>query len=276
MPKHAASGLIAGAQDLLRDRARLRALRPGARAWWPALEAMVVVLLAVQAARLVWMLATPLVAGAGVPAPATAVPVLARSDLFFREGGTAATPVADVGGWTLFGTRSDGRGGGSAILADGSGRQASVRAGESLARGMVLAEIHPDHVLVDTGGSHRRLDLSAAAAVLPRPVAARAPSATGGAAPRVDAERLVAEAGLRVREQDGRVTGYTLIPRAGGRTLRAAGLQSGDILLAVNGQDLDAERLAELPRELAGRSSATLTIERGGERQTITLNTETP
>uniref|UniRef100_A0A8J7VUI0 PDZ domain-containing protein n=1 Tax=Coralloluteibacterium stylophorae TaxID=1776034 RepID=A0A8J7VUI0_9GAMM len=92
----------------------------------------------------------------------------------------------------------------------------------------------------------------------------------------MDAERLVAEAGLRVREQDGRVTGYTLIPRAGGRTLRAAGLQSGDILLAVNGQDLDAERLAELPRELAGRSSATLTIERGGERQTITLNTETP
>ena len=74
--------------------------------------------------------------------------------------------------------------------------------------------------------------------------------------------------------------GFTVIARGDGRTLRSAGLQSGDVLLAVNGQALTPERLTELGDMLEAGSrpgaSTTLTLERGDTRHTITLPSESP
>ncbi len=56
--------------------------------------------------------------------------------------------------------------------------------------------------------------------------------------------------------------------------LRAAGLQAGDVILAINGQPLDSlERIAALRGQLANSSGAELRYERDGTVQTSTIGT---
>ena len=136
------------------------------------------------------------------------------------------------------------------------------------------------HVVLDGPAGLTRLALPGAAApspAVPAPLPAGAPVPDGS---RVDPKQLFAEAGLRPRLRGGRLDGFTVIARGEGRTLRSAGLQSGDVLLAVNGQALTPERLTELGDLLeAGRqpgASTTLTLERGDTRHTITLPSESP
>ncbi|HBD21095.1 MAG TPA: general secretion pathway protein, partial [Arenimonas sp.] len=127
-----------------------------------------------------------------------------------------------------------------------------------------------------------RLALPAAVSALPvappaQKAPAEAPEPTGTA---IDPRQLLAEAGLRPRLRNGRLDGFTLIQRGDGRTLRSAGLRSGDVLLAVNGEELTPERMAELGQMLQSGAVAggatTLTLERDDQRHTITLQTESP
>jgi len=68
--------------------------------------------------------------------------------------------------------------------------------------------------------------------------------------------------------------GFTVSGGGDGAVLRAAGLQPGDVILAVNGQPLDSvERIAALRGQLANSSSAELRFERDGAVQTSTLRT---
>ncbi len=89
----------------------------------------------------------------------------------------------------------------------------------------------------------------------------------------VDTKKLLDEAGLRPRTQDGRITGYTLLPRGAGETLGRAGLAAGDVLVALNGNRLTPERYSEIEQELTGAAQVQLTVERGNETRTITLQT---
>jgi type II secretory pathway component PulC len=89
----------------------------------------------------------------------------------------------------------------------------------------------------------------------------------------VDTKKLLEEAGLRPRTQGGQVTGYTLLPRGAGETLSRAGLAAGDVLVALNGNRLTPERYSEIEQELTGASQVQLTVERGNETKTITLQT---
>ena len=107
----------------------------------------------------------------------------------------------------------------------------------------------------------------------PAPVSAAAPAAapTG---PVVDPQRLMAQASLRPRMDGLRIKGFTLAARGDGAALRAAGLQSGDVILAVNGAELNSlERLSELGGELSGSSAAEIRFERNGRVQTTTIRT---
>ncbi|MFC4728788.1 type II secretion system protein N [Coralloluteibacterium thermophilus] len=256
-----------------------RAVVERLRGRWPAvLEGLVVALLAVQAARLAWLLAVPggPVGSAAPAALAATAPAHGVRDPFAPAAGTAVAAQAPTG-LTLHGVRVA-AGGGSAILADADGRQSAYAVGDTVAPGLVLARVAADHVVLRGGGGERRLDLPATAA-LPLPVPAALPTGTPAVAASragVDPQRLLAETGLRARSEGGRIDGYELIPRGDGGLLRAAGLQPGDVLLAVNGNTLDPERLAELEQELAGRGAATLTIRRGDATHTITLDPDTP
>ncbi|MCY1646227.1 type II secretion pathway protein C [Caulobacter sp. SL161] len=123
-----------------------------------ALEILVVLVLAAQAARLLWVFAAPVgavSAPARAPRPPVDLSVLARSDVFGATGGAAGGSAID--GFRLFGVRSGGPGGGSAIIAGPDGVQKSYAVGETIADGVTLASVAADHVELSRGGARATL-----------------------------------------------------------------------------------------------------------------------
>jgi general secretion pathway protein C len=290
-----ASGVIARVGEWGRQARTAIAARPGrVRA---GVEIALVGLLAVQAGRLAWIFVAPQ-PEAAVAARAEAAPVDAsifqRFDAFFRTGdksSLAEAAGADSDALRLFGVRAGGPDGGSAIIGLPDGRQVSVGVGETISEGLTLASVGEDFVTVSRGGSVSRLvftETPAGAATpppppstaqvmtptgAPAPVSAAAPAAAS-TGPVVDPQRLMAQASLRPRMDGLRIRGFTLAARGDGAALRAAGLQSGDVILAVNGAELNSlERLSELGGELSGSSAAEIRFERNGRVQTTTIRT---
>lgn len=248
-----------------------------------------------QLAQLGWIAVRPAVsAEAGTNAvPAAIKPadpaVFQRFDAFFRTGGQSSLAEASAAGsgqMRLYGLRSDGAGGGSAIIGLADGRQVSVGVGEEVEPGLVLRGVGPDFVTLARGASLNRLgftDLPQGVApppppppgpqtVTPTPAARTAPAAATGAT--VDAARLITQAGLRPRMRGLRMDGFTVTGSGDVALLQAAGLEPGDVILAVNGQPLDGpERIAALRSQLANSARAELRIERDGQVQTSTIGT---
>lgn len=249
-------------------------------------EAGVVVLLAFQCARLVWLLLPPAPlgtlphAGAGLMAPR-----LERLSIDAFHPGAATGAIADTSGLRLYATRG-GAAGGSAIVADRDGSQRSYAVGDEVAPGVVLAAVHADHAILESAGRRTELRFpvatasnrppATAAPVATRTTAATTASGANASPPVIDPAQLLAEAGLRPVYAGGGEAGYTVIPRGDGAILRQAGLQAGDVLLSVNGQALTPERYAELGDSLAGAATITLTYRRDGQVRTATLQAPTP
>ena len=249
-------------------------------------EVVLILLLAAQAARMAWLLVSP-PGPAGDWPPADAgrahgpAPALALSVDPFHPGARGGPVAANASGYRLHAVRVAGTSGSAILSTSDGGPQAAFQVGDAVAPGVILADVGAGHALLRTGSGNQRLELESAPSTLPsRPApAAGLPSAAPGpAAPaaEVDPAALLAQAGLRARTEGGRVTGYTLIPRGGGDVLRQAGLQAGDVLVAVNGNQLNPERLAELESELARRDEVRLTVQRNGQSQTLTLRTKSP
>lgn len=240
--------------------------------------------LAVQSARVVWIVAEP--SGPfGSPPVASAAGSerkLAILDTFnpFAPRTPAVSNVTSIDGVTLHGVRVTSGGGSSAIIAS-AGKQSVHWVGEEIAPGAVLKEVASDHVVIAQGSRIAKLTLAARSAqpastasvpsyMLPaRPTVSNRPPAVAA----VDTKKLLEEAGLRPRTQDGQITGYTLLPRGGGEMLGRAGLAAGDVLVALNGNRLTPERYSEIEQELTGASQVQVTVERGNETRTITLQT---
>lgn len=243
------------------------------------LEVAAVLLLALQSARLLWLVLTP-TGPVGVLesdwTTATRVPSLAGNDVFFRQmtTDTSTRGAAQAQGYTLFGVRGAGTDSGSAILADIDGQQSTYRVGDTIAPGLVLVAVGVDHAVLGSGSNRERIDFPDRPASTSTPSTATqgslptgAPSRSAAGPAAIDPQQLLAQAGLRPRSEGG----YTVIPRGDGALLRQAGLQSGDVLLSVNGQSLTPERLGELSEELKGQSQVEITFERDGQSRAITL-----
>jgi general secretion pathway protein C len=255
--------------------------------------------LTVQLGQLVWIVVKP---GAEAATAASTRPdvtppdytVFQRFDAFFRTGDLSSLAEATAAGSSqmrLFGVRAGGAGGGSAIIGLADGRQVSVGVGEEVEPGLILQSVGPDHVTLARGGSVTRLifsDVPVGAAPPPPPppgpqtvgpdpdpvVAAPPIGPAAAAAPRVDPARLMAQASLRPRMQGLRVNGFTVSAAGDGAALKAAGLQSGDVILAVNGTSLDSlDRIAGLRSQLTNSTSAEIRFERGGAVQTTIIRT---
>ena len=253
-----------------------------------AVEATLAVLLIVQLGRLVWIAVEPV----DIPAAATVArpqaqpvdyAVFQRFDAFFRTGAQSSLAEDTAAGSSqmrLFGLRSDGAGGGSAIIGLADGRQLSVAVGETIKPGLILQSVGSDHVVLARGSSLSRLifsELPVGAATPPPPPPSVpqtvTPTPTPAAAP-VDPAQLMAEAALRPRMQGLKVNGFTISSRGESPSLTAAGLRPGDVILAVNGQALDRpDRIAALRGQLADAASAEIRFERDGAVQTTTIRT---
>jgi len=242
-----------------------------------------ILLLLVQAGRLVWLFAAPTPQAVQArPLSEIDLGVLSRFDAFFRNGGGGAEAASsDGGGLTLFGVRADGAGGGSAIIGLSNGRQVSVGAGEELEPGLTLSAVAPDHVMLSRGGAPFRLDfpdmMSGAASVAPATTAQPAvatPEPTPAEGVAVDPQRLIAQAGLRPRIQGLGVNGLTISASGDGGELRNAGLRSGDVIVSVNGTALNSpQALAALRSQLADAPSAQIQFERDGQVRSTTVRT---
>jgi general secretion pathway protein C len=243
--------------------------------------------LAVQAARLVWIVAEP-VGPFGTPtAEAVAdsdreLAILKTFNPFAPRGPVATAAAEDTSGLTLHGVRV-GNGGAESAIIGVAGKQSVYWVGEEVALGAVLKEVAADHVIVAQGSRTNRLSLIArppqpnatdsVPSYMLAPRAATAAPAKPAVIASVDTKKLLAEAGLRPRIQGGQVTGYTLLPRGAGETLNRVGLLAGDVLVALNGNRITPELYSEIEQEFTGLSQVQLTVERGSETKTITLQT---
>ena len=233
---------------------------------YSVLELALLALIAIQAARLFWILVTPLgpvgdwkAATAATPATGTA---LAEFDPFFRLGGTAGPATVTSLNLKLHGVREDrATGRGSAIIALPDGTQRSFAVGEEIMPGVTLAAVGFDSVTINRGGTPEQiiLDQSAPAPVGPTPAPAVA------AAPEVAAPPAgAAPIQYQPRTNGGRVDGIIVNPGGdGGQALRAAGLQPGDVIVSVNGQRVGSlEQAQNLIRASGGE--VVLVVDRGG------------
>lgn len=262
------------------------------------IEVALAIILLVQISRLVWVFLAPSPVMTTDASPATvAAPdysIFQRFDAFFRTGAPGALTEATAQGSSqmrLYGVRADGTGGGSAIIGLADGRQVSVGVGEEIEPGLILRSVASDHVVMARGESLSRLmftDLPVGAAAPPPPPSepqvvtpqGAAPAEAGQAAaatpsgPSIDPARLMAQAGLRPRMQGLGINGFTVSGTGDGSALAAAGLRSGDVILAVNGQALDSPaRIAGLRGQLSNSTSAEIRFERNGVEQTTTIRT---
>lgn len=236
-------------------------------------SALIVMLILWQTARLFWAVASP-IGAVGDWRPATirtsgaGMAELRGFDPFFRlEPGGEETVVTSLE-LKLFGVRVDSASGrGSAIIATPDGVQSSVAVGEEIMPGVTLAQVAFDNVTISRGGVTEQifLDQSVAAPVAQPGTNPPADSATSGS------QLLANNVALAPRIENGKMSGMTLTPKGDGALFKAAGLEPGDVLVAVNGKPIsEGDDIRSL---LANGGSASLEVERGGRRLTVSAKT---
>lgn len=245
-----------------------------------------IVVAAVQTARLIWMIVTPLAPiGDWRPTKAQIVPLAERSvlfggfDPFFRTqfAATSAEVVTSLP-LTLYGIRTnEAAGGGSAIIAGADGTQSSWIVGETIMPGAVLHAVAFDHVVISNNGILEKLyiDQSVPAQnVTPQPSAppvaeVSGPAGSKNGAPKLNSQNLQQSIGFTPRNEGGRVTGLVVAAKDDGTMLGVAGLQKGDIITAINGRPVSAS--SELAAQLRPGARLTLDVERGAQKVPVAI-----
>lgn len=170
---------------------------------------------------------------------------------------------------------------GIAIISDG-GPSKVYSVGDNV-NGASLYSVYLDHVILDRGGTLETL-------LLPRLIAggARAPVRRIGADPRTaqaveNVRRMVQQdPGLldqvmrTVASYDnaaGKLRGFRAYPGRNRAIFNKLGLKPGDLVTAINGQTLDdPQHSQEVFNTIQSSPTVTVTIERGGQKQDISLN----
>lgn len=235
-------------------------------------ELALIALLGVQGARAVWAVVTPVspLGAWEVPVSALSAPPLpAGFDPFNRSAAPQVATVTSLG-LTLLGTRVDTVSGrGSAIIAAG-GVEQSYSVGDEIAPGVKLAAVAFDSVTLDRGGARELLYLDQSATQTPVVTPADAAAPTNAPPPAA----LAAGISLTPRIANGQTTGFAVAPAGSGDLFRAAGLQAGDIVIAVDGTPVSKIGDAAGAQQVLTRPGAAIEIERGGRTMTLRLGSD--
>lgn len=252
---------------------------------YSVLELLLLAGLAVQCARLVWTVLTPVSPlgdwrPGGPTIPSAPAAVLRGFDPFFRISGVQAGPAVVTSlQLKLFGTRIDeAMGLGSAIIAGPDGVQRSIAVGEEIIPGVVLKEVAYDHVAIERGGVREDLFIdqsggtAEATPVSPANAPASDPAGSASAGAGITVQQLQSDVGFIPRIDGGRISGLVVRSQGSGAAFRAAGLKDGDIVTAVAGRPVtgpgDIDRLAS---DFANGGNLSLTVERGGQTLPIAV-----
>lgn len=174
--------------------------------------------------------------------------------------GRSGAPAASAEGITLYGV-SGPAGRAAAILGSRLGGQRVVPVGRDYRPGLRLAEVGVDHAVLDNGVRPVRLELSRYAS---------GGSAKAAAALPADEEQKIEAAVLRnilkpVMSND-RIGGYALRSGESLPQLVRAGLRPGDVLVSVNGSQLDEERMSELAWQMGNAAKTEFVFIRNGKK----------
>jgi general secretion pathway protein C len=264
---------------------------------YTALELVLLAALAVQCARLFWVLVTPVGAlGPWQPVrpgfSGSPTAVLQGFDPFFRlSGGDNKTVVVTSLQLTLFGTRvNEAMGGGSAIIAGPDGVQQSFAVGDEISPGVRLKAVAFDHVTIDRGGASEDLFLDQSGAVEPvapppsgtvpsllpnapnLPALPNAPSNAPGPKAGLSPAQLRADIGFIPRVDGGKISGLVVRPQGSGAAFRQAGLREGDVITAINGRAVTGQGdMEQLGAQIGKGGSVPVTVERGNDTLSLTI-----
>lgn len=276
----------------------------------PWVTLVLVVIIAWQLARIVWMLVPGPAAGDPVPVPAGQLPA----------GGTTDSTMADVAAIAaahLFGeAKSDGSARPQpvvqqtdnlqdtrltnltlkgtlaaeppetsfAIIADGSNDEKVYRVGQSVTSGASLHAVYRDRVVLNENGVLRKLDLpreyeSKARRPAPRRdfTAAREAADASQSIQAVVAQNVSKLADV-IRPTpyfvNGEQQGYRVYPGRNRAQFAALGLRPGDLIKDIDGQSLsDPAQAMQIFESLGQADQVSVTVERNGQPEVIVLST---
>jgi len=256
----------------------------------PSIEAMLLAAVALGCAQAGWTLLTPGTAGASTAGADDSVDT--RHDTVEVQspfapdagqmGGSSHAVAAMLSGMQLNGVRmSTDPARDGAVLTMGDGAQRAFMVGQEVADGVTLYDVEADYVLLAYAGGQQRLQMAAgpsfsfARAMMGLSPAVGAPSLTEPNA----AEQAVAQLSGADRAwfvaalanpyvENDRARGWRIAPDAP-QAVRAAGLQSGDIVTAINGAG-PGDAATVLAAAQSGRVE--LQVERASERFTLTID----
>jgi general secretion pathway protein C len=170
-------------------------------------------------------------------------------------------PAGDISGLRLHGLLASG-----AVIGFPSGRQRLVPVGRDALPGLTLRRIEQNAAVFDSGGGELRLGFDGPVQGGP----AAAPALPAGRNAQSE-EALRYRLGLAPRRAGGRVTGFTVRANVEMPALARAGIQPGDVIVAVNGSAFDEERMQELAWQIANSTRMDFEVERGGRRLRLAL-----
>jgi general secretion pathway protein C len=175
---------------------------------------------------------------------------------------------------------------GVAIVSDGGGPSKVYSVGDRLA-GASLHSVYLDHVILDRNGALETVTLPR---LLPArtgasgPAPMRRPAGDPRAAAAVENIRRMVQQDPAILDQvmrtvpsydsaAGKLRGFRAFPGKNRQIFSKLGLKSGDLVTAINGTQLDdPQRSQEVLNTMQTADHVTVTVERGGQKQDITLN----
>jgi general secretion pathway protein C len=151
--------------------------------------------------------------------------------------------------------------------------------GEAVDGGVKLHAVYPDRVLLNRNGQlealylPRRSEGSAPAAHVPPPNAGMAFANRMRQMANQSPDALTSVMRPQPVFAEGRQRGYRVYPGRNRAQFQRLGLTPGDLIMAINGTPLDdPARGMEVFRTMGSASQVTVTIERNGQQQNLTLD----